>query len=88
MKDKVTDHFFRKDLMVLFREFGTQVATALNDAGVKPAVHAKGEEDGFSAVMVVVKRVEDEAPYGGALNWTGEKWVVDEQIDTGRGYDG
>lgn len=88
MKEKITEHLFRKDQLVLFREFAATVTAALNSAGVKPAVASTDEEKGFSAIMLVVKREDDDAPYGGALNWKDNKWVVDEQIDTGRPYDG
>ncbi len=81
---KMTENYYPRDQMVVFNEFANKVADTLNEAGVAPAFDEG--EDGFCAVMVVVKREHDEDPYGGALNWNKEskRWEVDHQIDTGR----
>ena len=67
------------DILQTFRVWATQVADALNEKGVKPIEPPHGGN-----VMVVVFDLDaspDNPPFGGAVVWEDDEWVVLEQLE-------
>lgn len=65
-----------KDTLQILHEFSSDVADALNKAGVKG-----GQPDSIKAVMLVVAQDEDTAPLGASLNFEDGEWTVFPQAN-------
>lgn len=71
------------DILKAYHEFSTEVAEALNAAGVRPV---KDGEEECCAVMCIIFPAEGPGegrePVGGSLNWKEDKqkWEADIQL--------